>query len=145
MATAKIQADPAAGWQVRLKSWIATGTLVKTAAGLLIGAAGAIYGVYQHFAKASELEALRKEQIALIRSLSCDLASQAYISNKLGEANQRIRSALSELKRIRTIDDLPSAVNDAVVGIDEALAHVAQERDRIQRKKIIIGGSECNV
>lgn len=141
MTTAKARLT----WQERFKDWIGVGTLLKTGLSLLIGAAGAVYGVYQHFAKASELRALREEQIELVRGLSCDLASQAYISGKLGEANQSIRSALNDLKRVRNLDDLPGVISDAVVGVDQALARVAEERDRVQRKKIVIGGPQCSV
>lgn len=143
MATAQLQAGASPTWSARFREWVGVGTLLKTAIGLLIGAAGAVYGVYQHFAKASELRALREEQIALVRGLSCDLASQAYISGQLGEANQRIRTALSDLKRVRNLDDLPNVISDAVAGVDQALAKVAEERDRVQRKKIVIGGPQC--
>lgn len=142
MATANLQTEPA-NWQARFKDWVGVGTLFKTAISLLLGAAGAVYGAYQHFAKASELQTLRAEQVALVLRLSCDLASQAYISGQLGEAHQRIRTALSDLRHVRNLDDLPVVVGEAVAGVNQALAKVAEERDRVQRKKIIIGGALC--
>lgn len=136
--------SPGPVWLARLKDWVGVGSLIKTALGLLIGAAGAVYGVYEHFAKASELIALRQEQIRLVRGLSCDLASQVYISGLQNDANRAISSALSELKMVRSIDELPRVISDAVAGVDKALARLTDERERVLANKIPVGGAECS-
>lgn len=43
----------------KLKELISIGTLLSTGIGLVVGATGVVHGAYQHFAKASDLAALR--------------------------------------------------------------------------------------
>lgn len=143
MATMNPVKPTGPAWLARLNDWVGVGALIKTAFGLLIGAAGAVYGVYQHFAKASELIALRQEHVTLMRGLSCQLAEQLYIGGLQNDANRAVSSALSELKMVRSIDELTHVITDAVVGVDKALARLTEEREQVLAKKVVIGGAEC--
>lgn len=141
-------------WLDQLKEWLSLGTLLSSGIGLLVGASGVVYGTYQHFAKASDLAqmkkqyeedivALRKQGDLKVLGLSCDLASQVYISNQVAQAQRETRNALRTLKTVKRLEQLPEALSDAVEGVDRALAKVDEERNNLQKKKTIIGGPEC--
>jgi len=153
MATMGITLDQP-GWFEKFKAWVSVGSVLKAAIGLMLGATGAVYGVYQHFAKASELRALREEETTIIKALreqqesvihglSCDLAVQFLLSAKLAETHQQTREAMSDLAHVRVMDDLPRAIGTAVGRIDHALDLYKQERDRLLQKKVEIGGKQC--
>jgi hypothetical protein len=143
-------------WWDTFKKWVEAGKVVQAGLAILIATSGIVWGAYQYFAKTYQLNALRDEQIAVIRALreqqeavikgvSCDLAAQSWLSAKLAETHQQTREALAELALVTTVGELPTAIKSAVRRIDGALDTYKVERDRLSQKKIQIGGTVCGL
>ena len=147
-------ADQPKIWWDTFRQWVEAGKVIHTGLAILIAAGGVVWGAYQYFAKTYQLNALRDEQIAVIKALrdqqeavvkaiSCDLAAQWMLSAKLAETHQQTREAMAELTMVTKVEQLPAAIKSSVERIDRALDNYKDERDRLSQRKIQIGGPVC--
>jgi len=129
---------PADGVVARLQKVVTTATLVKTLAGLLIGAVGGGLVVYNHFAKAAEL-----------KELACQVFDQNQINNEMINTSREIQGALNVLKRNfdstagvpLTPQFLAQEIAATVGKIERSLANVEKVRSDAQKRSIMRDGT----
>jgi hypothetical protein len=154
MASMNTETNPPSTWWDKVSQWVAAGKTIQTAVGIVIAVGVALWGAYQYFAKTYELNALRDQQKAELKvlrddqekvavGLSCQLAAQWMLSSRLADAHLQTREALSELRMVSRVDQLPATIKASVEKIDHALEVYNKERDVITQKKMQIGGTLC--
>lgn len=109
------------------------GELMRTAAVLVIGLAGAAAIAYQHFAKTAELGQLR-----------CSVLDQNDMNNALYQASNDIGTALKLLKTslnqsppsIQTTASLAQELSITITSVENSLKKVSEIRSKLQADSI---------
>lgn len=130
--------DRVVGQLQSLASW---GTLIKTLAGFAVGIGTMSAMVYNHFAKESELTALRQDFAAQVATLQCARVYQHNVNLEAARASREIRGSLVLLQRKLKNPKIDAAfvadeMSKALDIVNEALTKIEQARTKNEAEMI---------
>ncbi|MEP6790010.1 MAG: hypothetical protein ABI907_01485 [Ramlibacter sp.] len=124
-----------------LRNFVTNAQLLKTLVVMVIAAVAGGLAVYNHFAKASDIE-----------ELACKVVYQNDINNDVLDATNQIRAALNTMKvefesstRDRPIsaEAIAKGISEAVGKIDKSIEQVNQHRKAFSDRAIMKDFTKC--
>jgi hypothetical protein len=132
MSTRITAAQHPAGPLASLEKLVTFGQMLKTLAGLGIALVAGGLAVYQHFAKTSELDALK-----------CSVVDQNIMNNEMVKAAGDIRGGMLLLQRgldkpgaDGSFKELTGQLSQTISGVEGALARIEEVKKRLEAQSI---------
>jgi len=136
---AALPEPPGASW---FKSWVDFGSLIKTAIGLLLALVVGGYAAYEHFAKASQIEALEAKLKELRENAVCAIAMENVISLKVIDVSRQMRETLRGMQAAADFSALKQELDKSVPKVDLALREMEMAREARTQNTLSFTGSE---
>lgn len=130
---------PASGW---FKRWVDFGSLIKTALGMLLALLVGGYAAYNHFAKVSQIDALRKELEELRDNAVCANAMENAISLKVIDVSRQVRESLRGMESAGDFPALRRELEKSVPKVDQALREMELAREARTHSTMVFKGSD---
>lgn len=136
---AALPAPPDASW---FKNWVDFGSLIKTASGLLLALVVGGYAAYEHFAKASQIEALETKLKELHENAVCAVTMENVIAGKVIYVSRQMRETLRGMQAATDFSALKEELEKSVPKVDKALEDMEMAREARTQNTLMFSGSE---